>query len=103
MEGPGRKYNGWNFILYVAGDSARTEFAISALEDICKSYLKEDYRIHVVDLLEKPELARQHQILAVPTVIRTSPLPETKIIGDLSCTDLVVNALGLRSRHDRIA
>jgi len=71
----------WKFVLYIAGGMAKSSSAISNLKQICNSYLGNDYAIEVIDLLEHPELARQHQILAVPTMIRTYPLPEKRVIG----------------------
>jgi circadian clock protein KaiB len=94
-----RSHKTWKFALYVTGDTARSDSAISSLEQICNSYLGKDYAIKVIDLLEHPELARQHQILAVPTVIRTYPLPERRVIGDLSRTELVVAFLELPAQQ----
>jgi circadian clock protein KaiB len=91
----------WKFSLYVAGDTARSDSAIRSLEQICNSHLGNDYAIKVIDLLKHPELARQHQILALPAVIRTYPLPERRVIGDLSRTDLVVAFLELPAQQDQ--
>ncbi len=85
-----RSHKTWKFDLYITGDAARSGSAISSLEQICNSYLGNNYAIEVIDLLEHPELARQHQILAVPTTIRTYPLPERRVIGNLSRPELVV-------------
>jgi circadian clock protein KaiB len=90
-----RIHKTWKFALYVTGDTARSDSVISSLEQICNSYLGKDYEIKVIDLLEHPELARQHQILAVPTAVRTYPLPERRAIGDMSRTELVVAFLEL--------
>lgn len=90
-----RNHKTWRFSLYTTGDTARSDSAIGNLEQICNSYLGNDYAIEVIDLLKHPELARQHQILAVPTAIRTHPLPERRVIGDLSRPELVVAFLEL--------
>jgi circadian clock protein KaiB len=55
------------------------------------------YRIKVIDLLKNPELARDHQILALPTLVRKLPPPIRKIIGDLSDTERVLVGLDVRS------
>jgi len=94
-----RTHKTWKLALYVTGDTARSDSAISSLEQICNSYLGNDYEIEVIDLLEHPELACQHQILAVPTAIRTYPLPERRVIGDLSRTELVVAFLELPTQQ----
>ena len=95
-----RSHKTWKFALYVTGDTARSDSAISSLKQICNSYLGNNYAIEVIDLLEHPELARQHQILAVPPAIRTYPLPERRVIGDLlSRLELVVASLELPTQQ----
>ena len=94
-----RSHKTWKFVLYVTGDTARSDSAISSLKQICNSYLGNDYEIEVIDLLEHPELTRQHQILAVPTAIRTYPLPERRVIGDLSRPEMVVAFLELPTQQ----
>jgi circadian clock protein KaiB len=89
----------WKFALYVAGDTARSDSAMRSLEQICNSHLGNDYAIEVIDLLKHPELARKHQILAVPTAIRTYPLPERRVIGDLSRTERIVAFLELHTQQ----
>jgi circadian clock protein KaiB len=49
----------------------------------------------VVDLVKKPQLARDDQILAIPTLVRRLPQPVRKIIGDLSHTERVLVGLDL--------
>jgi circadian clock protein KaiB len=85
----------WEFVIYVAGNTATADSAIASMRQICDSHAGDDYDIQVVDLLDHPELARHHQILAVPTVVRTHPPPEKRVIGDLSSIELVVAGLDL--------
>ena len=94
-----RSHKTWKFTLYVAGGMANSDSAISSLKQICNSYLGNNYAIEVIDLLEHPELAREHQILAVPTTIRAYPLPERRVIGDLSRPELVVAFLELPTQQ----
>jgi circadian clock protein KaiB len=90
-----RENRNWRFELYVAGDSPRSRAAKNNLERICRASLGEDYVIEVLDLLENPELWRTHQVLATPTVIRRSPGPERRVIGDLSVTEQVLKGLDI--------
>ena len=83
----------WRFELYVAGDSPRSRAAQANLQRICRESLGELYTIEVLDLLEHPELWRRRQVLATPTVIRKSPRPERRVIGDLSVTEQVLKGL----------
>jgi circadian clock protein KaiB len=55
------------------------------------------YLIKVIDLLKNPKLARDHQILALPTLVRQLPTPIRKIIGDLSNTERVLVGLDIES------
>src|SRR5262245_26899 len=83
----------WNLRLYVAGQTPRSVTAFRNLKDICEEYLKGQYHIEVIDLMENPTLARGDQILAVPTLVRKLPQPIRKIIGDLSNTERVLVGL----------
>jgi circadian clock protein KaiB len=63
--------------------------------------LKGRYKIQVIDLLERPQLARGDQIIAIPTLVKELPLPIRKIIGDLSDTTRVLVGLDLLDRPER--
>ena len=81
--------------LYVAGQTPKSRAALANLRRICAEHLSGRYRIEVVDLMEKPELARREEILAIPTLVRKLPRPMRRIIGDLSNTERVLIALEL--------
>jgi circadian clock protein KaiB len=70
--------------LYVAGQTPRSVTALANLKQVCEERVPGKYKIEVVDLLLKPQLASGDQILAVPTLVRRLPVPIRKIIGDLS-------------------
>lgn len=82
--------------LYVAGQTPRSLQALSNLKRICEEHLAGQYRVKVIDLLQKPQLAKGDQILAIPTLVRAIPKPARKIIGDLSNTEHVLIGLDLR-------
>ena len=88
----------WDLRLYVAGQTPKSLLAFANLNRICEEHLKGRYRIAVIDLLETPQLAKGHQIVAVPTLVRNLPTPLRKIIGDLSNTERVLVGLDLRPR-----
>ncbi len=77
-------------VLYVAGQTPKSLSAIANLEKICAEYLPGRYVIEVVDLRKFPQLAREHNIVAIPTLVRELPTPIRKIIGDLSDTHKVL-------------
>ena len=85
--------------LYVAGQTPKSVLAFRNLKEICEEHLQGRYEIEIIDLLERPQLARGDQILAVPTVVRRLPEPIKKIIGDLSNTERVLVGLDLRERQ----
>ncbi|MBA3459559.1 MAG: circadian clock protein KaiB [Deltaproteobacteria bacterium] len=82
--------------LYVAGQTPKSLQAFANLKEICERHLKGRYQIEVVDLIENPALARGHQILALPAVVRQLPPPVKKIIGDFSNAERVLVGLDLR-------
>src|SRR5690242_7281389 len=65
----------WKLRLYVAGDSPKSRRALSNLRNLCEQHLPGGYEIEVVDLLQDPTLAKAHEILAIPTLIRKLPEP----------------------------
>jgi circadian clock protein KaiB len=83
--------------LYVAGETPKSVSALANLKKICSEHLEGSYRIKVIDLLKNPRLARDHQILALPTLVRQLPSPIRKIIGDLSNTERVLVGLDVKS------
>ena len=88
----------WTLRLYVAGQTPKSITAFANLERICREHLAGRYRIEVIDLIEQPHLARDDQILAIPTLVRKLPEPMRKIIGDLSNTERVLIGLDLLPR-----
>jgi circadian clock protein KaiB len=86
----------WELRLYVAGQTARSITALNNLRALCEDHLKGRYRIQVIDLLVNPQLSREDEILAVPTLVRRLPAPIRKIIGDLSNTERALVGLQLR-------
>ncbi|HEY9707404.1 MAG TPA: circadian clock KaiB family protein [Oculatellaceae cyanobacterium] len=85
----------WLLRLYVAGQTPKSITAFANLKKICEEYLKGQYRIEVIDLLENPQLAKQDQIVALPTLVRQLPPPLKKIIGDLSNKEKILVGLNL--------
>jgi circadian clock protein KaiB len=86
----------WELRLYVAGMTPTSIRAFENLKKLCEEHMHGAYKIQVVDLLERPTLARGDQIIAVPTLVRRLPTPVKKIIGDLSNTERVLVGLDLR-------
>ncbi len=93
----------WKLRLYVAGESPKSIRAFANLKVLCEAHLRGHYQIEVIDLLERPQMARGDQIVAIPTLIRKLVQPVRKIIGDLSNTDRVLVGLALQKMDRTIA
>jgi len=88
----------WELRLYVAGQTPKSLAAFANLKKICEEHLAGEYQIEIIDLLKKPQLAADDQILAIPTLVRKLPEPLRKIIGDLSNTERVLVGLNIREK-----
>ncbi len=82
--------------LYVTGATPQSVRAIENVKNICEKHLKGYYRLDVIDLYQQPDLAKGEQIIAAPTLIKKLPLPVRRILGDMSKTERVLIALGVR-------
>jgi circadian clock protein KaiB len=85
----------WELKLYIAGKTQKSVTALANLKEYCEEYLKGQYKIEVIDLLIKPQLAEGDQIFAVPTLVKKIPEPIRKIIGDLSNKEKVLVGLNI--------
>jgi circadian clock protein KaiB len=89
----------WTLRLYIAGDSPKSRTALSNLNKLCEQHLGNgQYEIEVIDLCKNPALAKAHQILAIPTLVRKLPEPIKRVIGDLSDADKALISLDLAAR-----
>jgi circadian clock protein KaiB len=83
--------------LYVTGSTPKSVHAIANIKQICEEHLQGRYDLEVIDLYQRPNLAKGEQIIAAPTLIKKLPLPLRRIIGDLSNTERVLVGLDLRA------
>jgi circadian clock protein KaiB len=81
--------------LFITGILPNSTRAINNLNAICEQYLKGRYEIEIIDIYQQPDLALAEEIIAVPVLIRKFPLPEERMIGDLSDINEVLKDLGL--------
>jgi circadian clock protein KaiB len=82
--------------LYVTGSTPRSTRSIQNLRALCEAQLRGRYDLEVVDIYQQPELAREQQIIAAPTLIKRLPLPLRKLVGDLSDRERVLAGLDLK-------
>jgi len=83
--------------LYITGETSRSREAMMNLRRITKQIPEDLLDLEIIDVLEQPDLAEQERILATPTLIRSLPLPERRIIGNLKDSERVLIGLGLDS------
>jgi circadian clock protein KaiB len=83
----------WSLQLFVAGETAASARAIHNLTRLVAEYLPANTVIQVIDLVREPEAEGGEEILAVPLLVRLSPPPPRRIIGDLGDTDRVLSTL----------
>ena len=78
--------------LYVVGNNRKSQLAFENLKEICFKYLAGKCHIEVIDLTKNPGLAREDQIIAIPTLMRKN-YPGKRIVGDLSNQEKVLEFL----------
>jgi circadian clock protein KaiB len=83
--------------LYVTGQTPRSVRAIENLNRFCARFLKGRFDLEVIDIYQQPALAKEVQILAAPTLIKTQPLPVRRLVGDFTDQERVVSGLDLEA------
>lgn len=86
----------WVMRLYIAGQTPNSIAALSNLKRICEDQLKGQYKIEIIDLLKHPRLAKEDQIVAIPTLVRKLPQPIKRIVGDLSRAERALVGLDIK-------
>jgi circadian clock protein KaiB len=86
----------WVLRLYIAGQTPKAINALENLQKICEEKLAGKYTIEVIDLLKNPQLSRNDQIIALPTLVKRLPLPLRRIIGDMSNKEKILLGLDLK-------
>ena len=82
--------------LYVSNRGFKSVKVIVNFKKICHERFKDRCHVAVIDIEKSPNLAKENQIVAIPTLIKTYPLPMRRVIGDLSDTERVLAGLNLR-------
>jgi circadian clock protein KaiB len=81
--------------LFVTGASTNSVRAISNIKQICEEYIPDRYSLEIIDVYQQKKIAESEQIIALPLLIKSFPLPERRFIGDMSDTNRVLKGLGL--------
>ncbi|MGH9377643.1 MAG: circadian clock KaiB family protein [Terriglobia bacterium] len=94
-----RRRNAYVLRLYVTGATPRSSRSILNIRSFCEERLLGRYHLEVIDIYQQPELAKNEQIIATPTLIKTLPQPLRRIVGDLSDRERVLAGLDLRPEN----
>jgi circadian clock protein KaiB len=90
------------FRLYITGASPNSSRAITNLKNILERYLGNRYELNIIDVYQQPQLVSKIDIVALPLLVRKMPLPERRLIGDMSDGDKVIKSLELSNvLHER--
>ena len=84
--------------LYVTGVTPASRRAIQNARALCHEHLDGRYDLEVFDIYQMPALARDHQIIAAPTLVKVLPAPLRRFVGDLSRSEKVLFGLDLREK-----
>ena len=82
--------------LYIANSAPNSVRAVANLEAICKEYLKDNFKLEIIDVLEYPLRALADGVVVTPSLAKMSPSPAAKIVGNLSDKSSVLRALGIQ-------
>jgi circadian clock protein KaiB len=85
--------------LYVSGSTLKSKRAVENMQQVCEQHLKGRYDLEVIDIYQQANLARDEQIVAVPTLIKRLPPPLQRLVGDMSNLRNVLFGLDLRMRE----
>jgi circadian clock protein KaiB len=85
--------------LFVTGATPRSSRAIQNIRAICEDHLQGRSDLEVVDIYQHPDHAKAEQIVVTPTLVKQTPLPVRKLIGDLSDTARVLAGLDIEPRQ----
>ncbi len=84
--------------LYVTGMTKKSVTAIENLRTLLEANLRGSYELDVVDIYQQPEKAKEAQLIAAPTLLKRLPLPEKRLIGDMSQTERVLVGLNVKAK-----
>jgi circadian clock protein KaiB len=81
--------------LFVTGASPNSMRAIANIKNICEGHFNKNYDLEIIDVYQQPVIAKQENIIALPLLIKKFPLPEKRLIGDMSNIQKVLSSFGV--------
>jgi len=83
--------------LFITGATPNSVRAVTNIRQILEDRLKDRYSLEIIDVYQQESIAEKEQLIALPLLIKKAPLPERRLIGDLSNTEKVLRGLGILS------
>jgi circadian clock protein KaiB len=83
------------FRLYITGASPNSSRAVTNLKAFFEKYLESQYELQVIDVYQQPQIAKSVDIIALPLLVRKFPLPERRMVGDMSDVEKIRKNLNL--------
>jgi circadian clock protein KaiB len=85
----------YRLLLFVSGATPRSMRAVATVRKLCEESLVGRYELKVVDVFRDPLLARDYQIVALPTLLKLAPNPRRLFVGEMSDIAPLIAGLGL--------
>jgi circadian clock protein KaiB len=82
--------------LYITGTTPVSSRAVVNVRRLCEEYLPDLCDLEIIDVFQNPALAKEVELIAVPTLVKEWPLPVRRFIGDMSRTDRLVAGMDLK-------
>lgn len=80
--------------LYVAEDSPDSAIAAANLKALFPAAASPHIEIQIVDVGREPDLAARDSIVVTPTLLKLSPAPRCRILGNLKNREALLRLLG---------
>jgi circadian clock protein KaiB len=86
--------------LFVSCRHTSTESALRTLHRVLERSKLQPYTLQVIDISKHPEQAELDQVTATPTLLRVSPLPLRRLVGNLENEDQLLHLLAEMDLND---
>ena len=81
--------------LFVAGTTTRSQNAILNIRSICDEHLAGRFDLEIIDVYTHPQQTRDFHIVATPTLVKVTPEPLRRIVGDFSDRTRIMSILSI--------
>ena len=93
----GVSQRGLSLRLFVAGDSPDSAIAITNLRILFPNDNGSHVEIEIVDVQKEPARAARDEIMVTPTLVKVSPSPRVRVLGNLKNREALLRLLGIET------